>query len=1027
MTTPSIRSNDCIVRLSTDELGTTRAAETERSSKLDENGTTSFLNKQYQISSICPTANLELTTMGDKEPFGTTPIPTASSDGSPVEISFDSSGVDLVVQQPQSQQIAVYEAKPNEDCINGSLLDVNQHFVVYAVKNGLIRVLHRHSAMKALLRGHQNQTVTDIRFFLDGDILGTVGNDGSISTLIVWRVFEQSPEIRSEKLLEIPAFSFSMSRLLWHPFNPNQFWMFHTTEAGPDAATLVETTRIQTTIHPQDSHAVCQLHNSYCVMDGAVQLAHQSSVADLAWSGRDTRHVLTVHKGGPIVLWDLKQPIEDDNSNFTKPKQVAVLEQDSGVAQSRCCFLPHENSISKQNQTDGITTCFVTASENNSVVTLWSSFTASTLPTKLQVIRLQNPSPSYVIDLCFGPAPQDASPPSCFLLLADRHQGKLLALHVKAQWSANQKALCVGSDYVVPFQLKHPVYSWSVVCSPTQDISEEEIQEQAGLIFDMKLFSYQAKVIQCLTLTSYMCLPPEHGYQDSTPGVTVKDLVGVKSPSESDSLEPAYDEEYDVEDDFDEEEEPEPSSLPPPDSASGGTQNPFANWLGAIASTGPPPATPSPPATGLGQPPGMLPPGLATTAVSSETASTTNSQLLNPLELLSKEPPLAATKQEEKPKSKNSRSRSPKGKKNNKQKDAVQPQFSILKRESPPPPTASPSDPAIFGGALPIPTSAEFEASMGLSKASLAMQQQMDSAEITKAVENALEAQLEPAIQKVVQSSMASFGRPLQASMDNLGKKGVSVDKKDLEAALDVETPLKAAVAETIRNVFIPAVESITSQVLEQVIKNATLQPPIPPSDNSKALEMLTKQLVAMNTKIDGMAKEMQLLKAGAPVPLMNMPPPPMPPPPAPDMSEVIRNEIQGLLRQQQYDAAFTKALSVNTAEMAVFCCSRADMGIVMGGSPPALSQPILLCLMQQLGSALLSPKNSEMEFQTELTWLQEIALTLNPADPSIKRHSPAVLKQLVAHINQKTAQGEPHLRRPLQMLLQVIRGMQMG
>jgi hypothetical protein len=59
-------------------------------------------------------------------------------------------------QQPQAQQIAVYEAKPNEIWINGSLLDVNQHFVVYAVKKGLIWVLHRHLTMRTLLRGHQD-------------------------------------------------------------------------------------------------------------------------------------------------------------------------------------------------------------------------------------------------------------------------------------------------------------------------------------------------------------------------------------------------------------------------------------------------------------------------------------------------------------------------------------------------------------------------------------------------------------------------------------------------------------------------------------------------------------------------------------------------------------------------------------------------------------------------------------------------------------------------------------------------------
>ena len=115
--------------------------------------------------------------MSDEEPCGTTPIPTASSSGGSLEVTLDvwSKGVD-VAQQPQTQQIAAYEAKADDECINGSLLDVNQHFVVYVVKNGLIRVLHRHSSIKALLRGHQGQVVTDISFFLDGDVLATVGH-----------------------------------------------------------------------------------------------------------------------------------------------------------------------------------------------------------------------------------------------------------------------------------------------------------------------------------------------------------------------------------------------------------------------------------------------------------------------------------------------------------------------------------------------------------------------------------------------------------------------------------------------------------------------------------------------------------------------------------------------------------------------------------------------------------------------------------------------------------------------------------
>jgi hypothetical protein len=118
--------------------------------------------------------------------------------------------------------------------------------------------------------------VTDIHFFPDGDVLGTVGSslDGTSSTLIVWRVIEEPPTILSEKLLEIPSCTFTMSRLIWHPFNPNQFWMFHTTQdSTSNVTTLVETTKIQTKAHPLESHEVCQFLTSYCVMDGAVQVA----------------------------------------------------------------------------------------------------------------------------------------------------------------------------------------------------------------------------------------------------------------------------------------------------------------------------------------------------------------------------------------------------------------------------------------------------------------------------------------------------------------------------------------------------------------------------------------------------------------------------------------------------------------------------------------------------------------------------------------------------------------------------------
>ena len=81
---------------------------------------------------------------------------------------------------------------------------------------------------------------------------------------------------------------------------------------------------------------------------------------------------------------------------------------------------------------------------------------------------------------------------------------------------------------------------------------------------------------------------------------------------------------------------------------------------------------------------------------------------------------------------------------------------------------------------------------------------------------------------------------------------------------------------------------------------------------------------------------------------------------------------------------------------------------------------------MQQLGAAMATTSAQEA-LNIELQWLQEIALTLDPSDAAIQRHVPTVLQQLVGSVNQKITEGNPQLRRPLIMLLQVIRGMQMG
>jgi hypothetical protein len=1144
----------------------------------------------------------------DDEPFGITAIPegylSLTFDESKLEQSFfgsnSANGV-VVAQQPQTQAFATYEASKNESLdplitLNGSLIDVNPHFVVYALKNGLIRVLHRHSAMRALLRGHSNQVVTDITFFHDGDTLATVGNDnkgsGQKSTLIVWRVYENPPEIGSERLLEITNLDFggapdlTMSRLIWHPFNPNQFWMTHSTGISKQVATLVETTRIQTKLvlhqDPKDKnpqpqqHAACQWHSPYCVMENALQLRESSSIdgdgdgqlVDMCWSGRDARHVLSVHKNGSIILWDLKSKEKmtgssnggigglnapdddsenDDASGTILPKKLYVLKE-KGVQHSRCLFLPHEQSVTlhANNNLESVTTCFVTASTTNSKVTIWSAFaqTKSTdpygprspmNPTKLQEICFGQTNPSsFVLDICYGPANLNGKqkPPSSFLLLGSRDTGKLYALHVKAEWSqsdddnnnkegANRAPLCSGINYMVPFSLKHPVYSWSVICGPTQDISEDDADDDfssSGSGFDIKAFAYQSKAVQCLTVTSNMSLPPKSSTNSSSQSSSVYTVEALEGPyvqaasgttANANEPEPVYEEdEYDVDDDEVADGVASAAAAPSVPSASAtpttggmgglfpGAANPFANWLGAIAGnnavddanddtddddddlpTPPAPSdlpmppgitkTTSPPPGIMAPPPGIVPPTPTTNA----TANNNNEEeaFLNPLELLArsmsgKNPAASAvdtTKDKNNNNSRkknNNRSRSPKQPQSNAKKGSKSNnpfpdgKVTILKR-APTPSLPLPSDPSVLSdpallaaAGIPIPPTAPIVTQQPVAPF---IDPSVLEEQIQKAVEAAMSNLVVPAVHKSIQESFATLARPLYKSMDALGKKGVSVDSEDLKEALDLETPLKAAFADSMRNVVVPSLQSITGQVLQQVHRSMP-DPPPPPKDDSKLLAALVQQLQAMTSKMDVLSAEVQGLRktvseqaaaaaaqaqaaATAAAQQRRSAAASAGNNPAQNNNNnnnsvntelQIRNQIDVLLSKGKYEEAFTKAVATTTPQMAVYCCARSDLRKVL--SDGVLSQPILICLMQQLSAALANTQTAQ-ELQIELAWLQEITLTLNPIDPSIVEHVPKVLRQLVANVNGRLAlEGTGPFRRPLQMLLNSLMGMQL-
>ena len=89
----------------------------------------------------------------------TTPLPLWDDAGDTVRLTYhppdllpqQSSSSSLLLQQPVTQSLAKLEGlwDPHESqhrLSGASVLAVNAHFVCYAVKNGLIRVLQYHTA-----------------------------------------------------------------------------------------------------------------------------------------------------------------------------------------------------------------------------------------------------------------------------------------------------------------------------------------------------------------------------------------------------------------------------------------------------------------------------------------------------------------------------------------------------------------------------------------------------------------------------------------------------------------------------------------------------------------------------------------------------------------------------------------------------------------------------------------------------------------------------------------------------------------
>jgi hypothetical protein len=97
------------------------------------------------------------------------------------------------------------------------------------------------------------------------------------------------------------------------------------------------------------------------------------------------------------------------------------------------------------------------------------------------------------------------------------------------------------------------------------------------------------------------------------------------------------------------------------------------------------------------------------------------------------------------------------------------------------------------------------------------------------------------------------------------------------------------------------------------------------------------------------------------------------------------------LVKASRLEEAFSRALGMQDVGTVGWLCSQVDAASVLSRDPPALSQMVLLSLVQQLASDLGAGA------ATKLPWIREAAMVLDPRDAQTAPHLRPVLEQVTA------------------------------
>jgi len=128
------------------------------------------------------------------------------------------------------------------------------------------------------------------------------------------------------------------------------------------------------------------------------------------------------------------------------------------------------------------------------------------------------------------------------------------------------------------------------------------------------------------------------------------------------------------------------------------------------------------------------------------------------------------------------------------------------------------------------------------------------------------------------------------------------------------------------------------------------------------------------------------------------------------------KEEILNLLRSGNLEQAFRKALSLQDLGILGWLCASVDAPSTLARTPTPLSQMVLLSLLQQLAHDLSQQTTSKLQ------WIREAALVINPQDPAISHQVKPVLQGVANSLTRTMQKMSPDDASSCKLTIHIVR-----